>query len=98
MKGKQILGFARNAGFTKNETIVILFLSGSILLGTAVRFFSSSPVHANYSELYRVHDSLFEIRSNAMPVNIPVSVQEESASIKKESVRNRKTLPSGKQI
>ncbi len=57
--------FNQRAGFTRSESLVVLFLSGSLLLGGAIKlvrgFTDDSTQHYNYSK----SDEEFALRSQA---------------------------------
>ena len=54
---------SRRWGFTRNEAVVVLFLSIAAMAGGLVRLFTPSVERHSLADAYRRHDSVFAARS-----------------------------------
>jgi competence protein ComEA len=65
---KTFLAWTHALGFTTNETTVILFLTGAIIAGSGLLLLRGDIPRdaADFTDVYRTHDSLFAARSSAL--------------------------------
>lgn len=67
---KRILSVAHRAGFTRNETAVLIFLGAALLVGATVRTFrgDTSPPPEDVRAALQRQDSLFAAAATSAPV------------------------------
>jgi comEA protein len=65
---KKIEEIGHRIGFTSNETVVILFLTVTLLGGGAAKIILSNSIgHRDFRQWYSEHDSLFRLQSGRAP-------------------------------
>ncbi|MBI5645871.1 MAG: helix-hairpin-helix domain-containing protein [Ignavibacteriae bacterium] len=57
---------SRRFGFTRNEAVVVLFLSITAMCGGLVRLFTPAAEKHSLADAYKRHDSVFAARSAAL--------------------------------
>lgn len=94
---KRILMLAHRAGFTRNEAVVILFLSATMLSGATIRALQREDVAVprDVRAALERADSVFAARSAAPAESLVASASPEVATLSTTAPSNRANAPVG---